>query len=1241
MELSNQEYEHEDTLSISKEGEDEESHQDAENPNHDAVESPGQAENLVRNEARAIHFLRGAVLVLLVAAATLTGTFTYKNAAKNENDSFTQDFQNIAGQLVLTFENGIGSYLYQAYTLSEAISGGVFVSTNPNLPEETLANFDGLASSLRLQARALDIIWSPLLRTRGEKDSWERYATITEQSLRGSSTAQSQPCYLCGEGNEIANPSNLIQVPALGTFSCESVEHAALSGFLTNNYCTAGLKVVPTVCGCQKSNGTTPQNVTATWTVSDGIFYFQNGTKVPDLGPAPFSPVWQVSPSVAAKGGLMFNQMSDTRRRKALNAMVRYSSPVLSESFDPATDGYYKSLQQPTAAYGGLVGALFYPVYNSSQSNEIAGSLAVDFSWKLLFEIGLSELSGGIVLVLENSCGQKYTFKVIGSEVVFLGVGDLHDTSFDSLEVSSTVDNFLKLLRTIAPRGGSQALSSNWGCTYQIKVYPSTDMQSRYLTSKPWVETSIVVFSFVFTSLIFLLYDFIVRRLQAKVINSAKRSEAIVSSLFPAVVRDRLYEDEKRGQPSSLGASSPSLSRKTPEHFGHGLLNHKIRLKRFLAQPLSSEELARESEPIADLFPYTTIIFADIAGFTAWSSEREPAQVFKLLETLYGAFDHVAKRLGIFKIETIGDCYVAVSGLPDPREDHAVVMARFAGECLLKTAELTKKLESSLGPGTADLSIRVGLHSGPVTGGVLRGERARFQLFGNTMNIASRMESTGQVNKIHVSKETADLLINAGKSDWVDQRNDQVVIKGKGEMQTYWVKPLKPSKRKTSSCSSDEARSSNGHTVDTAWGATNLDSALAVTSSLSSRRDRLIEWNVDLLEQFLQKIVAKRKASVRSRRFNGFLQESTRQTSPNVQVLAEIAEVIRMPKFDEQTAKAEMNHTLVDIGSKVRSQLMQYVTTMADLYHENAFHNFEHASHVVMSASKLLKRIIAPDDVDCRTDEFGKTLKSNTVLSKEIHDTTYGISSDPLMQFALVLSALVHDVDHTGLQNRQLVKKKDPLALVYLEKCVAEQHSIKHAWNILMEDRFADLRRCIYQTEADRLRFRQLVINAVIATDIADRELHAWRQNRWNKAFHEQGDETTMDRKATILFEYILQASDVAPTMQHWHVYEKWNKRLFEERYIAFVLGHDVEDPSLKWYQGELDFFDNYVIPLAKNLKESNVFGLSCDDYLAYALENRREWEVKGEQLVSEMVSSHKSLVTQLISEHSAAQFYA
>lgn len=158
--------------------------------------------------------------------------------------------------------------------------------------------------------------------------------------------------------------------------------------------------------------------------------------------------------------------------------------------------------------------------------------------------------------------------------------------------------------------------------------------------------------------------------------------------------------------------------------------NH--RLKTFLNGSGDSHD--NHDQPIADLFPHCTVFFADIAGFTAWSSTREPAQVFLLLQAVYQAFDGLAKKRRVFKVETIGDSYVAVTGLPEPQSNHAVIMVRFASECLIKMGSITKELEVTLGPDTGDLGIRMGLHSGPVTAGVLRGDRARFQLFGDTVN---------------------------------------------------------------------------------------------------------------------------------------------------------------------------------------------------------------------------------------------------------------------------------------------------------------------------------------------------------------------------------------------------------------------------------------------------------------------------------------------------------------------------
>lgn len=677
--------------------------------------------------------------------------------------------------------------------------------------------------------------------------------------------------------------------------------------------------------------------------------------------------------------------------------------------------------------------------------------------------------------------------------------------------------------------------------------------------------------------------------------DAVQKSNALVLSMFPSNVRDRLFAAE----------DDNARNRNLPA-------NGKNRLKSYLATGgLETNEGEGEEEdqdfyktkPIADLFPDTTVLFADISGFTAWSSTREPTQVFILLETIYKAFDDIARSRGVFKVETVGDCYVAVTGLPDPRKDHAVAMCRFAVDCMHKMRSLTKKLEIRLGPDTTDLDMRFGLHSGPVTAGVLRGERSRFQLFGDTMNTASRMESNGKPGMIQLSQETADLLAASGKTHWFTPRDDRIIAKGKGELQTYWLSLSLANKASEASVS----EGSEGQRIEAV-------AAPQETTDLVAARDekteRLVQWNVEVLLSLLRKVIANRGYSDSSSTMP--VQDETRTSST---VLEEVVEIISLPHFDAERQQASQNPENVVISAKVEDQLKEYVSSIAAMYRDNPFHNFEHASHVTMSVVKLLSRIVTPD-VDAVNSDMESTL----------HVYTYGITSDPLTQFACVFSALIHDVDHSGVPNTQLVVENPTLAVFYKNKSVAEQNSVDLSWDLLQDSSFSDLRAAIYATQDEKIRFRQLVVNSVMATDIMDKGLKALRNNRWEKAFAKGGNEESskdaMDRKATIVIEHLIQASDVAHTMQHWHIYRKWNERLFQEMYKAYMDGRAATDPGETWYKGEIGFFDFYIIPLAKKLKDCGVFGVSSDEYLNYAEKNRQEWDQRGQEVVSSMIEA-------------------
>jgi len=259
-----------------------------------------------------------------------------------------------------------------------------------------------------------------------------------------------------------------------------------------------------------------------------------------------------------------------------------------------------------------------------------------------------------------------------------------------------------------------------------------------------------------------LWYDSTVEKRQQKVLKQAQQSAALVRSLFPEEVRDQIYREQEQARHAEERTSEWKSPTKT---FG-----------------------VDKSKAIATLHPECTILFADISGFTQWSSTRTPVEVFDLLEAMYGVFDRIAKRRKVFKVETIGDCYVAATGLPQPQKDHAVRMARFADNCMKALQGLiVTELVDRLGKDTAELAMRFGLHSGQVTAGVLRGERQRFQIFGDTVNTAARMESNGIREKIHVSESTAEYLREAGREDWLEMRQEKVQAKGKGLMQTYFV----------------------------------------------------------------------------------------------------------------------------------------------------------------------------------------------------------------------------------------------------------------------------------------------------------------------------------------------------------------------------------------------------------------------------------------------------------------------
>jgi hypothetical protein len=276
---------------------------------------------------------------------------------------------------------------------------------------------------------------------------------------------------------------------------------------------------------------------------------------------------------------------------------------------------------------------------------------------------------------------------------------------------------------------------------------------------------------------------------------------------------------------------------------------------------------------------------------------------------------------------------MAVTGLPNPTKDHALIMAKFARDCRDQMSTLTKSLEISLGPETSDLVMRFGLHSGQVTAGVLRGQKSRFQLFGDTVNVAARMESTGIRNCIQVSEETSQLLIEGGKNHWLTPREEPIQAKGKGELSTYWVFEKK---NKGISCASTIASTDSSLASEDS----DLFTSIGVKNLIHNRRQGLIDWNVDLFAGSIQKIAAQRGAETNKEIKSEKDIELGHQiglspSDDSGMVLDEVVEIIELPAFDPKAESAQNPHS-IHLSKIVMVQLRTYIIAISNKYKENS-----------------------------------------------------------------------------------------------------------------------------------------------------------------------------------------------------------------------------------------------------------------------------------------------------------------
>jgi len=189
-----------------------------------------------------------------------------------------------------------------------------------------------------------------------------------------------------------------------------------------------------------------------------------------------------------------------------------------------------------------------------------------------------------------------------------------------------------------------------------------------------------------------------------------------------------------------------------------------------------ADRLKHSGDTIADYYPSASVLYADLVGFTPLTAKLAPKEMVDLLNDIFSHFDALVERYGVEKIRTIGDNYMVAAGLPQSRPDHAHLLAGMA-------LDICAFIESWAGRLATPINFRIGINSGPLIAGVIGRRKFQYDLWGDTVNVASRMESQGTPGKIQITEATYELI----KDEFVCERRGTLTVKGKGEMETWYL----------------------------------------------------------------------------------------------------------------------------------------------------------------------------------------------------------------------------------------------------------------------------------------------------------------------------------------------------------------------------------------------------------------------------------------------------------------------
>lgn len=247
----------------------------------------------------------------------------------------------------------------------------------------------------------------------------------------------------------------------------------------------------------------------------------------------------------------------------------------------------------------------------------------------------------------------------------------------------------------------------------------------------------------------------------------------------PTLLRARIFSSLEKKRLRDLDQKHLEMLNKEKELLEFEQMKTEKLMLNILPKPIA-ERLKKGEKNISGSYPEVTILFSDLVGFTKMSSQKSAADLVMLLNDLFSRFDKRAENLGLEKIKTIGDAYMAVGGLPIPRSDHAEIAADMA-------LGMFEDLTAFNTENKADLNMRIGLNSGPVVAGVIGFTKFSYDLWGNTVNTASRMESTSLPGRIQISPATKEAL----HDKFIFEERELMECKGLGQIMTHFLNARK------------------------------------------------------------------------------------------------------------------------------------------------------------------------------------------------------------------------------------------------------------------------------------------------------------------------------------------------------------------------------------------------------------------------------------------------------------------